>query len=67
MMGRGPRKVLDRWVEADLAREAERGRLARAYRREGLLRAVSERARLCSLEVLLEIGGRPAYSLAQGQ
>lgn len=32
-----------------------------------LASAASERARLCSLEMLLTIGGRPAYSLAQGQ
>ncbi len=42
VLGKGPRKMLDRWVEADLAQEAERGRLARAYRREGLLRTAAE-------------------------
>lgn len=42
MIIKGPRKVLERWVEADLAREAERGRLVRAYRREGLLRTLAE-------------------------
>ena len=32
-----------------------------------LAAAASERARLCSLEILLEIDGDPAFSLAQGQ
>ncbi len=41
-MSKNSRKILDRWVETDLAREAERGRLDRAYRREGLLRTLSE-------------------------
>jgi isocitrate dehydrogenase len=37
------------------------------HRLMNLAAAVSERARLCSLEVLLEIDGKPAFSMAQGQ